>query len=603
MYGYTAQVPRLPPPGRKTGRKPVRMLIAVWGQRYVDVFCRICLPSLLSPNNLPCLAGAHDLEVVFLTRSEDEHAITTYPAFDRLLTVAPVRFLDIDDILGGMFAPAADNYGMALTHAFFRGIASYGAAACDLDFLLWNGDFLAADGTFSTIAEQITAGVRCTFATSLRVEGAIETELTARLSEAGACLDLGPRPLLRLALQHLHPTVSAKTVNRFDDRTISHPNQFYWRIAQDLLVGRSFIWFPLQFEPEVLPEAIYGFCDYVFAPELVPSGDWHYETHSDRVLIIEIQHSDNAWEQVLDAEQPMTPQDVAPSLGYWTTLEHLEASRHLLVFNGSEAPAGLDAAQRTTDEFMEAVYRLLPQRPQWHNGHTYWLECHARAGLRYQPPPPGHPRSDLAAALRWTGYDLDVVCDGWPNAADPLGAMLWDRHWPGPSSAVSDLEAWLDRLYSLCFEAWLADANVAVVYHDVVDLAAPEFHGFGWGLLCRCGDAWARRMGPDGRAVLLLRVLPHHRLRLRFRGVRLDGGAVADLGVAVNGLAVPVDIESAEPGPDFTVAVAVDADEAGFRGRLFVLLHEAPEAVLCRDGAGFAIAAVEVERLPGMAPG
>jgi hypothetical protein len=597
MYGYTTQLPRRPP-GRKTGRQPVRMLIAVWGPRYIDVFCRICLPSLLSPNNLAVLAGAHDLEVVLLTRSEDAHAITAYPAFDRLLTVAPVAFLDIDDILGGVFAPAAGNYGMALTQAFFRGIANCGAAACDLNFVLWNADFLAADGTFSTIAEQIAAGVRCTFATSLRVQSTIEAELALRLSEKGACLDLPPRQLLGLAVQHLHSTVSAKMVNRYDDRSISHPNQFYWWMSEDLLVCRSFIWFPLQFQPEVLPEAIYGFCDYVFAPELVPSGDCHYETDSDRVLIIEIQHSDNTWEQVLTAEKPVTPQDVAPSLGYWTTREHVEGSRQLIVFNAAEAPPDLDAVQRTTDEFIDAVYRLLPPQPQWHNGHVYWLECHARAELSYEPPAPGHPRSHLAAALRWTGYDLDVLRDGWPNAAAPLGAMLLD-----PQRSGTDLANWLDRLYSLCFEAWLGDGNVAILDDDVVDLTAPEFHGFGWGPVRRCGDGWARRLGPDGRAVLLLRVPPHTRMRLRFRGVRLDGSAIEDLGVVVNGLVAPVEPEETQPELDFAVAVAVDVDQAGLRGRLFVLLYEAQEAVRHRGDAGFALTAVEVDRLPGLGAG
>ena len=108
MYGYTVRLPRQPPI-RRRGRKRVRLLIALWGERYIDVFCRICLPSLLAANNLPSLARAHDLEIVLLMRSDETQRITTYPVFHRLLGVAPVRFIDIDDLLARSFDPASDN--------------------------------------------------------------------------------------------------------------------------------------------------------------------------------------------------------------------------------------------------------------------------------------------------------------------------------------------------------------------------------------------------------------------------------------------------------------------------------------------------------------
>ncbi|MDE3076868.1 MAG: hypothetical protein KGJ86_15740, partial [Chloroflexota bacterium] len=192
-------------PAATAGRR-IRLLIPIWGDEYIARFCRFSLPSLLAPNNLPYLARCHRVEVVFLTRSSERESFDKYSAYKQVLALIPVTFTNIDDILARYFDPAPQAYATALTYAFFRGIQSTGNAACDTDFLFWNADFLAADGVFRTLADLISAGVRCTMAPSLRVDLAIVPELAGRTA-GGTVLDIGPREWVALASRFRHPTM------------------------------------------------------------------------------------------------------------------------------------------------------------------------------------------------------------------------------------------------------------------------------------------------------------------------------------------------------------------------------------------------------------
>src|SRR5713101_1708717 len=123
-----------------------KLLVPVWGDAYIAVFCQLCLPSLLSDNNLPRYVKLHKLTVTILTRGADIPLFETFPAVERLRQLADVTFVPIDDILASFFDPEPQRiYSVALTYAFFRGIKSCGDQATLTDFIFWNADFLAGD--------------------------------------------------------------------------------------------------------------------------------------------------------------------------------------------------------------------------------------------------------------------------------------------------------------------------------------------------------------------------------------------------------------------------------------------------------------------------
>jgi len=69
----------------------VRVLVPIWGKRYIKQFIDLALPSFLAPGNLPALEEATNLEMVILVSA------TSYLDFDkyrRFLLCARSRHID-----------------------------------------------------------------------------------------------------------------------------------------------------------------------------------------------------------------------------------------------------------------------------------------------------------------------------------------------------------------------------------------------------------------------------------------------------------------------------------------------------------------------------
>ena len=73
--------------------RPFYFILVLWGARFRNYFLDLCLPTLLSPRNLPSLATRQRSKFLFCTRPEDWAAISAAPIF-RLLErhVEPVYF-------------------------------------------------------------------------------------------------------------------------------------------------------------------------------------------------------------------------------------------------------------------------------------------------------------------------------------------------------------------------------------------------------------------------------------------------------------------------------------------------------------------------------
>jgi hypothetical protein len=548
----------------------VRLLVPVWGEEYISLFFRVVLPSFLSPNNLPYLVRIHSLEVVFLIRAGERDSFALHPAYQRLSALASINFIEIDDILSIYFDKSPNNYATALTYAFFRGIRSVGAAALDTDFVFWNADFVPADGLFRTLADLIAAGVHCTFVPSLRVDLAVEDALPAwwRSGDGGA-LTIGSGDWVALAMRFLHPTVKAQTANRFEERMIDTVNQLYWHVNDQLMVARVFLMFMLHLRPEVVWDQVYGHCDYVFVPEMVPSGDYHFETDSDRMLIIELQRHNREWQDIVYGDAAMSPSEVAAGAGRWTTREHRLASQNMVVFKAGEGGIDLEPIRRMTDDFMDEVYKRIPHDPIWHNGHFYWTDSLASLGLLYEDPGPDHPRSHLAAALHWTGYDIDVLRESWPDPAGPphdiFGLTL-------PLDRNLDIGAWLAQAHERYCGAWRRGIDPSSTDLSEIDLISGRFHGFGWGLVERNVQGWARRLGPAGEATLLLRAPATARVSVRLDGADYSRSRFEALSISVNGRnteAILAGFASRKPSLRFSIERNVVARA---QGRLEILL-------------------------------
>jgi len=380
-------------------RPKAKFLTVVWGEAYIKRFASLSLPSFLAPGNLPALAEATELEVVIMTRRDDIEYFETQPAFHRLRMICPVRFVEIDDLI------TTSAYGVTLTLAYTRAVVACGPEMLETHFVFMNADFVLADGSLRALTKHILAGRSIVLGPSFRATAeAVEPLLEAALDSSSSVLAVPPRQLAALSLPHPHPTTVAKIVNQgFCHST--HPNQFFWQVDDQTVLGRYYLIFMLCLKPERILETINCYCDYAFIPELCPSANEVAMDDSDDFFMLELQKHDQEMHMLQVGGQ--SEQQVVRSLQEWTTAEHRRAAHFDIVFHAGEIPAEIASAKDDARAFVERIEKDLG-RPVSHVDHRYWVRgVAAWRILRGAQSLPGSP-PELTGKRGEIGYGVSL---------------------------------------------------------------------------------------------------------------------------------------------------------------------------------------------------
>jgi hypothetical protein len=358
-----ADLPR--PFHEKQGMRPkVKFLTVVWGETYIARFATLSLPSFLAEGNLPALAEATDLEVVIMTRRDDIYYFENHVTFRKLQAICPVRFVEIDDLI------ATSVYGVTLTLAYARPIIACGREMLNNHFVFMNADFVLGDGSLRALCRHIIAGRSIVLAPSFRATAeAVEPILETAVDAASSALAVSPRLMAALSLEYPHPTTVAKTLSQ-DFCHSKQPNQFFWQVDEQTMLGRYYLIFMLCLKPERIISSINGYCDYSFIPEMCPSGDEVVMNDSDDFFMLELQERD---QEMFLLELGGAPEEViARSLQRWTTPEHRRAASYDIVLHAGEIPPEIETAKAQARLFIEKVDRNLGD-PVSHTRHKYWV--------------------------------------------------------------------------------------------------------------------------------------------------------------------------------------------------------------------------------------
>jgi len=362
----------------------VSFLTAVWGEAYISRFASLSLPSFLAHGNLPALAGATELEVVIMTQSSDVRFFEDHPTFSLLRNICPVRFVAIDDLI------TTGNYGVTLTLAYLRPIALLGERMLETHFLFMNADFVLADGSLRSLAKHILAGRSIVLGPSFRATAEdVEPALRTLIDKQSGILTVPQRELVALSLAHPHPTTVAKTLNQAFCHTM-HPNQFFWQVDENTVIGHYFLIFMLCLKPERVIRSINSYCDYAFIPELCPSGDEVVMDDSDDFFMLELQQLEQ--ERALLYLGRASDKEIVRSLQLWTTAEHRRAAKYQIVFHSKDLPQNTEAVKAEAKAYIDRIQNDLGA-PRPHAGHFYWVHGVAawqhhrtRLGLSIAPP-------------------------------------------------------------------------------------------------------------------------------------------------------------------------------------------------------------------------
>lgn len=428
---------------RSTPPTAIKLLLPVWGYRFVRQFLEAGLPTLLAPGNLPALASTLPCEFIILTSEDDEPFIRLHPTFRAASGICRTDIRLIDHLITGT------NYSTTLTLAYTEAVRCTGPAMLDTCFLFLLSDYIMADGSLAHVMTRIMKGASGVLVGNFQVaDDSASPWLQAKLSQAMPALALPPRELIRWAFAHLHPATIANTVN-FPLNHNRHTNRLFWRADGETLLGRFYLMHPIAVRPETMDFVIGASCDYSFIPEMCPSGNVDVITDSDEYLAVEMQPRDH--EAAFLRPGPLRPRALARTLSEWATERHRQNVRSSIIFHAGDLPETLDATVAMADRFIAEVGRVMRQDPKPHRDHPYWRGAIAshraatgqRLGLHEQWLALGVPAALLTRFQHPFGRGL-VEKIGFLLLGRPPLMRPWHPRWVDYAQVLEQLREFAD---------------------------------------------------------------------------------------------------------------------------------------------------------------
>lgn len=328
--GDPAQTPPLPP----TIRDDVRFhhTVAVWGERFTDLFLRACLPSLLSPGNIPALASNPRSTFDIYTTADDAERMVVSSAIARLRRHIRVRFHVVSpDDEHRLF----DENRYDVLAAFHR--QAYAEAlpiGATLTFI--SPDSIFSDGSLRTTERHVEAGCDAVLVTAIRTTlEDVRPWLDTRLAPDGNGA-LSSDEMVSIAIRHLHPT-TRRHVWGGDRFNSDWPSQIFWPDGPDLMIAHCWQLHPMAIRPSGraggdFEEAIDG--DFL-AKALSPTSHVRILQDSRQFCVLELSRREHGAES---AHRP-SPFDPARFRAWASgTLEpvHRQFIRHPFIYRGGD---------------------------------------------------------------------------------------------------------------------------------------------------------------------------------------------------------------------------------------------------------------------------
>jgi hypothetical protein len=215
-------------------------LTVFWGATFRTVFLDVCLPSLLSPKNIPYLTNKRDSRFIIVTTAADWIIIRDHPSFRRLATL-------VEPVMLEMPAPEAlDRRSNLLLSSAGHRMATAEAFKARACTMVVAPDVIFSDGTVKTLQERAIAGFHVVLALGMRAE---QDKTIAELKQrgmvaAGEPITLPPRAAVDLFLRNMH---SESIVYEWDAAYYTDwPAATWWRIPDNSGIAvRSVGWTPI----------------------------------------------------------------------------------------------------------------------------------------------------------------------------------------------------------------------------------------------------------------------------------------------------------------------------------------------------------------------
>jgi hypothetical protein len=345
---------------------PLHFITPVWGGEYSRLFVELCLPTLLSPGNIPALAQTAGCVYHIFTTLEDARYIENSPAFrtlSRHIRVAVHR-------VTADASEAANPYHLQ-SECYRRGIAIGDKADAAMIFV--NADVVMADGGVRALRDLVESGKRAVLAMGVRLnKHAAAVEIAAgRLNPADGTIAISAADLTKIAVVNLHQISRMHLYNGVGERF--HPAGLFWAVERDGLLMRCFHLHPLLVYPKRkdAPFTTSIDNDYLMAacPDL---GDLYIVQDSEELLACELSEDSRQIEAPLRNREDI---DIARWAYFNANPQHREYVKIPIRMRAGDATtpawtAALDDSNRVVDRVLaylddpDLVAKPVPQPPQ-----------------------------------------------------------------------------------------------------------------------------------------------------------------------------------------------------------------------------------------------
>ncbi len=189
----------------KSGRRRLIIALAVWGDRYIDLFTRYFIPSILSANNLPALSRIREISFDIYIPAKFIDAIKKSASYRELRRYAEVDFITFSQDM--LASPEYQRNPAYRYHIYggFHHLSIEHARAMNADVICIAPDGVHSDGSFTNYAQFVDQGYKAVLFTSMR--GQAETLvpiLDSMRDENTQSLTLPARTLVALSAAHVH---------------------------------------------------------------------------------------------------------------------------------------------------------------------------------------------------------------------------------------------------------------------------------------------------------------------------------------------------------------------------------------------------------------
>lgn len=366
-------------------RKKYVLVVPFWGETHFKVWMRYGLPSYLAKNNIPYMAENSIFSILICTEKKIETLLKESVEYEILQKFCTISFLNISDIISKY---TNMSYGSVLTHSYHEAIRKYKSAAYDIHFIFLNADFILADGVFKTVHQLVEKGAEIIFCPSFRVsKERILPKLDRFVKEDGntKTLSIESREAVSLAFNHLHPTITAQTINVEDKVSSFVTNQLYWNVGEDVILGHHLLIFPFVINPKKIPQNPTGYIDYNMTYDFHPTGEITYITDSDDAFIFELE-TDSKEREHFTSFSKHDYNNYYNMFSKWANRLHYSNFKQLLVFHSKDIDKKdhfFNQEKIKFNFFSEQISQKFKKSMPFLN-HPYWKDAILRKVSLYQ---------------------------------------------------------------------------------------------------------------------------------------------------------------------------------------------------------------------------